>query len=253
MNIKEAGGEPADHNQSPGQGNGPDGNPGQGHGNGNGSGPGNGQAPWKLNVQGVVVESKSPTIIVEAALRLAGIDPTQGWIVVLKIRGEKRQVQLGDSIDLSLPGIERLRLTPKQINNGDGQAAPLRDFELLPKDKLFLDGCGYEWQTVNVGRRWLIISAYPLPAGYDRATCDLAIEIPGMYPAAELDMFYCNPPIRRADGVAIEKADVKQQIAGVTFQRWSRHRAPGIWSPRHDGVATHLGLVEESIAREVGA
>ncbi len=207
---------------------------------------------WKLDVQGVVIESVEPTIGVEEALQKAGIDPFQGWIIVLKVRGQpKRQVQLTDQVDLRQPGIERLRLTPKQINNGEGGSSLRRQFALLPKDESFLEGCGYRWQTVDEGRRWLIISDYRLPGGYGLATCDLAIEIPPPYPAAELDMFYCYPPLARSNGAAIPKTEARRSIGGTTYQRWSRHRESGQWSPSHDSVATHLGLVEESLSREV--
>lgn len=238
MNVKNPGGEDAEHHEAKGQGQ--------------VQGQGQGHETWKLNVQGVVIESDSPHIGVEQALLMAGIDPFQAWIIILKVKGQKQQVQLNDQIDLSLPGIEQLRLTPKQINNGEGPTALRRDFALLPKDESFLDSCGYQWQTVNDGRRWLIISNYPLPLGYNQTHCNLAVETPTTYPAAELDMFYCSPPLSRANGAAIPQADVRQEIAGTSFQRWSRHRPSGQWSPQRDSVATHLGLVEESMSREVG-
>ncbi|MGV8340258.1 multiubiquitin domain-containing protein, partial [Pseudomonas aeruginosa] len=59
---------------------------------------------WKLDVHGVLVESLEPEIVVRDALLLAGIDPDQGWIIRLKVRGEpKREVGLADSIDLTKP------------------------------------------------------------------------------------------------------------------------------------------------------
>lgn len=206
---------------------------------------------WKLDVQGVVIESDTSIIGVEDAIRRAGIDPAQGWIIVLKVKGQpKRQVQLSGQIDLTQPGIERLRLTPKQINNGEDANAP-RQFALLPKDVAFLDKCRYEWQTINDGRRWLIINNLPLPDGYTQAICNLAVEIPQPYPAAELDMFYCHPPLTRINGTPIPQTEALQAIDGVNFQRWSRHRDSGQWSPQHDSVASHMGLVEESLLREV--
>lgn len=236
MNVKDPGGEAAEHNEAKSLG----------------LGQGQGRETWKLNVQGVVIESNSPQIGVEQALQMAGIDPFQGWIIILKVKGQKQQVQLSDQIDLSLPGVEQLRLTPKQINNGEGPTALRRDFALLPKDESFLNGCCYHWQTINDGRRWLIISNYPVPPGFNLKHCDLAVEIPSTYPAAELDMFYCSPPLFREDGAAIPLADVRQAIAESSFQRWSRHRPPGQWSVQRDSIASHLGLVEESMSREVG-
>jgi hypothetical protein len=207
---------------------------------------------WKLDVQGVVIESNKPLIGVRDALKKAGFDPNEGWIIILKVKDEpKRQVTLADEIDLRTPGIERLRLTPDKINNGEGLGQPRRQFSLLPKDEAYLNGCGYRWQTITEGRRWLLISDYPLPPGYNQTLCNIAIEIPPTYPVAEIDMFYCNPSLLRKDGVVIPKTEAAQLIEGISFQRWSRHRVGGVWSPEHDSLMSHMGLVEEAIAREV--
>lgn len=210
------------------------------------------QRIWKLDVQGVIISSDDPLIGVEEALVKAGIDPFLEWIIVLKVKGQpKKQVQLIDEIDLTQPGIERLRLTPKQINNGDGANALRRHFALLPKDEAFLNSLGYIWQTINDGRRWLLINDYRLPSGYHQTTCSIAIEVPPPYPAAELDMFYCNPALSRESGATIPQTEATQVVDGNNFQRWSRHRESGQWVPEHDCVITHLGLIEESLLREV--
>src|SRR5260370_18701222 len=68
------------------------------------------EPPWKLNVQGVIIESRLPTIIVRDALKKAGFDPDAGWIIVLKVAGEPRKnVDLSAIIDLQHPWIEKLR------------------------------------------------------------------------------------------------------------------------------------------------
>lgn len=208
---------------------------------------------WTLDVQGVVIESSASKIGVRDALVRAGINPDQGWIIILKIAKEpKQQVELTDEIDLSRPGIERLRLTPKQINNGEATTLVRRQFPMLPADEAYLTGRGLNWQTIDEGRRWLLIADYPLPEGYDRATVDIAIEVSPTYPASELDMFYCLPTIALRTGVPIPQTEHREPIDGATFQRWSRHREPGTWLPAHDSLITHLGLVDESLYREVG-
>jgi len=208
---------------------------------------------WKLDVHGVLIESLEPEIIVRDALLLAGIDPDQGWIIRLKVRGEpKREVGLADSIDLTKPGIERLQLISDTINNGEIACSVRRDFALLAKDETYLDARGLFWETVDDGRRWLLIRDYPVPNGYLQASTCLAIEIPQNYPVAEIDMFYCSPPLVLASGAQIPQTEYRQVVNGIEFQRWSRHRNQGQWSPTRDSVLSHIGLVEESIARELG-
>src|SRR3984893_16266961 len=119
--------------------------------------------PWKLNVQGVVIESPHPEIVVRHAIKQAGFNPDTPWIIVLKVAGEpKREVDLSFVIDLRHKGIEKLRLTPKQINNGEMAVGRRVEFALLPQDEEHLNHQGLRWETlVHAGRRWLIIRNYP--------------------------------------------------------------------------------------------
>lgn len=208
---------------------------------------------WKLNVQGVVIQSEDPTITVRAALVAAGFDPEQGWIIVLKASDAKRQVTLDDFIDLRAPGVEKLRLTPREINNGEVDEVLRRDFSLLPTDEAGLNARNLEWETiVDGGRRWLLLSNYNLPAGYTITAATIALEIPPAYPSAEIDMFYCLPHLVRIDGKGIPQTEARVSIRGQSFQRWSRHRGPGApWRPHADSVLTHLTLVDAAILREV--
>lgn len=207
---------------------------------------------WKLNVQGVVIESAQPTIIVRDALIKAGFNPDQGWIIVLKAAESKRQVTLDDVIDLRAPGIEKLRLTPREINNGEA-SPPRRAFRLLATDEAGLSNRDLRWETVvEGGRRWLILQDLQLPPGYQVDRAAIAIEVPPSYPTAELDMFYCWPQLARRDGATIPQTQVIQTIEGQPFQRWSRHRGPGApWRPGIDNVITHLALIEGALLREV--
>lgn len=206
---------------------------------------------WELDVQGVVVSSLEPSITVRHALELAKIDPDLPWTFVLKADGKKEPVELSTVIDLTKPGIERLRVMPKVINNGEGPSQR-RQFSLLDQDVTFLDSASHRWETVIDGeRRWLLLHDYKLPVGYQQSSTTLAIEVPALYPAAELDMFYCTPALSLQTGAGIPQTEYQQPIFGEVFQRWSRHRASQVWSPTGDSVVTHLGLVEESLQREV--
>ena len=75
------------------------------------------------------------------------------------------------------------------------------------------------------------------------------IEVPVSYPGAQLDMFYCHPPLALQSGAAIPQTQHLETITGLPFQRWSRHRQ---WDATRDTLATHLALVDEALHREVG-
>ena len=206
---------------------------------------------WKLNVQGVVIESHEPLIVAGTAIERAGFDAGAAWIIVLKSASGRRQISIGDTIDLREPGIEKLRLTPREINNGEAGSSP--PFPLLPKDECGLRERGIAWTTeVHAGRRWLMLHDMSLPAGYDASAVTIAVEVPLAYPMAQLDMFYCYPGLLRLDGQPIPQTQVTETIGGRVFQRWSRHRgqlAP--WRPGVDSVLTHLALIDASLVREV--
>jgi len=210
---------------------------------------------WKLNVQGVLLTLTKPLVIVKDALAQAGFDPNAGWIAILKRKGEEKlQVALNDEIDLRLPGIEKLRLTPAQINNGEAQSAPRRGFQLLEKDMAYLNERGLFWETFKEsGRRWLILGDFVLPQGYNHLVADIAIDVPTSYPHAEIDMFHCFPHLTLSSGSTIGETSGRTSIEGRVFQQWSRHlNGQTRWNPDTDGVMTHIALVEAAFLKEVG-
>lgn len=210
---------------------------------------------WKLKVQDVQVEFDVPIVTVTEALTKAGF-ATTGWIIILKVAGQpKRQLAITDAVDLSTPGIEKIRLTPNEINNGEARPAPRRDFSLLDTDEAHLDRLGLVWETdESTGKRYLFIHGYPVPSGYTISSTTLALLIPPTYPHAQIDMFYVHPPLVKSTGAVIPATQSKATIRGLQFQRWSRHRGTcSQWNPRTDNVITHLALVESAIAKEVGA
>lgn len=210
---------------------------------------------WKLNVQGVVLEFAAPTVVVREALVLAGFNPDQGWQIFLKVAGQPKQsVQLTTVIDLCTPGIEKLRLTPKEINNGEGPSKPSRMFALLDVDEAHLDRLGLRWETiVEANRRWLLLHDYPLPAGYTVTQTQLALEIPPAYPGAQIYGFYVYPPLALSSGRVIESTQLRGVLLGVEYHGWSRNRGPGApWNSALDNVVTQLTLVDAALAKEAG-
>ncbi|SHN32848.1 E2/UBC family protein [Mucilaginibacter sp. OK098] len=119
-----------------------------------------------------------------------------------------------------------------------------KQFPLPEDDIIFLESQGMEWETVNnQGMHWVILYNYPVPPGYQIDKTTVAIKIETGYPRTGLDMAYFYPPLAREDGQPIG-AVVQQQIDGLSFQRWSRHRTVvNPWREGVDDLSTHLSLV----------
>lgn len=209
---------------------------------------------WELNVQGVPVISDAPSIVVRNALVDAGFDPNAGWLIFLKVHGQpKRPVTLNDTVDLTQPGIEKLRLTPDHVGNGEA-APPTRAFDLLDADEEHLNRLGFRWETIIEAdqRRWLLIHNYPVPDGFTTKLTLLALEIPPTYPHAALYGFYAFPPLGLASDGAIPNTQLRGTIRGQEFHGWSRNRGAVEWNPIRDNVAIQLTLVDEAMAKETG-
>lgn len=209
---------------------------------------------WHLQIRDKAYEFDRPQVIVRDALIRAGFDVSKSWEVKFKVKDQAiRPVGMDDVLDLSQPGVERLRVAPANVDNGDGTQDARREFSLLPDDVSFLASAGLRWQTIIDGGRWLIVEGYPLPAGYNASRCTIAVEIPESYPSGQLDMFFCNPHLT-ANGAVPPQTQHRQVIASTEFQRWSRHRGSGSeWTPGVDNLESHFALIEHAITREVGA
>ncbi|MDM0053822.1 multiubiquitin domain-containing protein [Variovorax sp. J22R115] len=209
---------------------------------------------WQLNVQGELLTFNTPTVVVRDALVQAGFNPDQGWHIFLKVQGApKEEVQLDSVVDLTRSGIEKLRLTPKDVNNGEGVVHLQRQFKLLSADERYLDANHPNWEAIaEGGQQWLILSDYPLPEGFSQRSVAVALEIPPTYPMAQIDMFYLHPEVTLQGGGQVPATEARVNIRGKSFQRWSRHRGNGsMWVPGTDNVITHLALVESALAKEV--
>ena len=126
-----------------------------------------------------------------------------------------------------------------------------RDFDLLADDTTFLNEYGLPWETISDGSQWVLIHDFPTHDAYTEANVTTAIRLETGYPQSQLDMVYFFPAIRRKDGQSIGAADATQQIAGKTYQRWSRHRTPqNPWIAGQDNLGTHIILVEDWLERE---
>lgn len=209
---------------------------------------------YKLNVQGVVIDVQDDSIKVSDALTQAGFDPSQGWQIFLVVAGQpKRKVTVDDVIDLTTPGIEKLRLSPDAVNNAEGPSGPRRDFAVSPADEAHLNRLGLRWETlVEQGRRFLCIHDYPLPAGYKVARFLLGLELPPTFPQAAIYGFFCHPALELASCREIPNTSQRASFLGYNVIGWSRQRPAPQWNPAIDNISTHLMIVDACLAQEVG-
>ncbi|GIK49907.1 MAG: hypothetical protein BroJett013_26040 [Alphaproteobacteria bacterium] len=126
-----------------------------------------------------------------------------------------------------------------------------RQFDLLPQDRQFLDEYELPWEAIVDGSQWVLIHQFPTHDGYNHPTVTVAIRLETSYPHTPLDMVYFYPALARNDGQRIGATESMQAIEGKNYQRWSRHRTPqNPWKPGHDGIGTHIFLIEDWLARE---
>ena len=207
---------------------------------------------WKLTIGRNTVSFSEPEVSVSDALTKAGFDISKNWLVFLIISGQKHQKEMSDIIDLRNPEIEKLRVTPAEVIDGEGPMGLHRQFRLLDKDEDYLNCCGIAWETKGEGKeRWLFVRAFAVPSGYNLSSVDIAILIPSEYPYTQLDSFYCFPSLVLSDGSQIGNIGTNV-IESKNYQFWSRH-LNGVtrWNPDTDSVITHLAVVEESLEKEL--
>lgn len=126
-----------------------------------------------------------------------------------------------------------------------------RQFDLLPEDEQLLNDYGLPWETVVDGSQWVLIHDFPTHESYNHKTVTAAIRLETGYPNTPLDMVYFHPALARLDGRPIGATQAAQQIAGISYQRWSRHRtAQNPWRPGIDSLGTHIVLIEDWLQRE---
>lgn len=184
-------------------------------------------------------------------LELAKKLPPDNWLLNQKFKGGRvLAVGLNDEVDFTAPGVERFITLPKDQTEGAGE--PRRQFRLPESDALGLDEGGHQWETVGVNNNgWLLIHRLPIPVGYNVELASVAVQIPGGYPTASLDMAFFHPALSRKDGRSIPRTEASAIFDGKKWQRWSRHyTASNPWIPGEYNVITHLALVNHWLERE---
>jgi hypothetical protein len=121
---------------------------------------------------------------------------------------------------------------------------------LLEEDASYLEQKDLAFTAAEEsGHICVVIHDYPLPPGFDRDSTDVLVRLPAGYPDAAPDMFWCDPPVHRADGSFAPASEQMEQHVGRTWQRFSRHLSPGTWHPGTDRLASFLALIAEDLRR----
>jgi hypothetical protein len=131
----------------------------------------------------------------------------------------------------------------------------LEDLDLLPpNDSQYLaDRKISHSLATESGMQCITLPAFRLPQGYNRANADLLLRLHPGYPDVPPDMWWFDPPIRRADGIVIPATELIEHYLGRSWQRWSRHLAAGQWKSGIDGIESYLALIQRELGRSVAS
>jgi hypothetical protein len=121
----------------------------------------------------------------------------------------------------------------------------------LPQDdQTYLAERGGEYQVSSeANMTCVVLQGYALPAGYVPAQADLLLRLNPGYPDVPPDMWWFNPPVRLADGRAIQATDSIENHLGRAWQRWSRHFNAGQWRSGTDCLETFMALIRKELER----
>jgi hypothetical protein len=95
----------------------------------------------------------------------------------------------------------------------------------------------------------VLIPQYQLPTGYDRNAADLLLRLHPGYPDVPPDMWWFDPPVRLADGRAVQATEGSEHHLGRVWQRWSRHFEGGQWRSGIDCLETFFALIRGELIR----
>jgi len=125
---------------------------------------------------------------------------------------------------------------------------------LPPNDAEYLLGREIDHTvTAESNMTCVVLRDFALPPGLDRPTADLLVRLHPGYPDVPPDMWWFDPPVRRADGRPIPATDGVEQYLGRRWQRWSRHLSGGQWRSGIDGLESFLALIRKELTQAAAA
>ena len=94
----------------------------------------------------------------------------------------------------------------------------------------------------------VVFPGWQLPPGLNVNRTDVLLRLSAGYPDVAPDMWWTDPEVRRADGTPIPGTEVREQVLGRSWQRWSRHFQPGQWQSGVDGLESYIALIRSQFA-----
>ena len=123
--------------------------------------------------------------------------------------------------------------------------------EILPEtESAYLNEKGFVWTATKEGTGFIhiVIKDFPFP-GFSPDKANLLIRLPPAYPNANPDMFWNYPTVKRPNGTLSKATESQEAYNGITWQRWSRHMAAGLWRPGIDGLKTYITVIKKEIEK----
>lgn len=123
---------------------------------------------------------------------------------------------------------------------------------LTAEDQEALQRLGLEAGVcVEGGMTCVEISGFRLPTGFTQSTATLLLRLNPAFPDVPPDMWWFDPPVLRADGVAIPATEHTEHHLGRAWQRWSRHLAPAQWQSGVDTLESFIAIIRRELAASV--
>ena len=120
---------------------------------------------------------------------------------------------------------------------------PIPDIEYLTERRLNYTATG------EGGMTCVVLPGFQVPDGYDRRNADLLLRLSPGYPDVPPDMWWFDPPVRLPDGTSAPATESVEHYLGRSWQRWSRHFAPGQWHSGADCLESFLALIRKELTR----
>lgn len=123
---------------------------------------------------------------------------------------------------------------------------------MLPTpDIKFLTERGYQYEVRDEsGMTCVLLSAWPVPTGYQQSHTDLLLRLASGYPDVPPDMWWCDPALILLNGSQPQATEVREECLGRTWQRWSRHFPdPSHWRSGIDSLESYLARVRAEMAK----
>jgi hypothetical protein len=125
---------------------------------------------------------------------------------------------------------------------------------LPPADAAFLAERGIAYTVVMDGpMTCVILPDWPVPPGYNRTSVDLLLRLPPGFPDVPPDMWWVDPALQLAGGGVVEATQLTESYLDRSWQRWSRHFAPGQWRSGTDNLESFLARIRGEMIRSAGA